>query len=104
MSEKLDFVGFDVYMESFLVLSPKLVDLLHKMTNKDVVITEYGMSTNNDTAQSEFIVRGLSLFKSMGLRGCWLTYWNSEFDSYGIRGRLAEITVGDWIAQNAKND
>ncbi len=102
MSEKLDFIGLDVYMESFLVMSPNLAELLHKITQKEIVITEYGMSTSNDTGQSEFILRGLNLFKSMGLTGCWLTYWNSQFDNYGIRGRLAERTVGEWIVQNAK--
>lgn len=101
MSENLDFVGLDVYMEAFLVMSPNIVELLHKITQKEVVITEYGMTTSNDTAQSDFIIRGLNLFKSMGLKGCWLTYWNSQFDNYGIRGRLAERTLEEWIAQNA---
>jgi hypothetical protein len=101
-SEKLDFVGLDVFMESFLVLSPKLVQLLHKITNREVVITEFGMPTSNDTVQSDFIIKGLNLFKSMGLKGCWIVYWNSAGDYYGIRGRLAEKTVGEWIAQNAK--
>ncbi len=100
-SEKLDFVGLDVFMESFLVMSPNFVQLLHKITNKDVVITEFGMSTSDDVAQSNYIISGLNLFKSMGLRGCWLVYWNSQADYYGIRGRLAEKTVGEWIAQNA---
>ena len=59
------------------------------------------MSTSNDIAQSDFIIRGLNLFKSMGLKSCWLTYWNSENDNYGIRGRLSEKTVGEWIAENA---
>ncbi len=104
ISKNLDFVGLDVYMESFLAMSPNFVTLLHKMTQKDVVITEYGMSSSNDTAQSDFIIRGLNLFKSMGLNGCWLTYWNSAGDNYGIRGRLAEQTVRDWIAENAKTD
>jgi len=99
-SENLDFVGFDVFMDSFLVLSPNFVQLLHKITNKDVVITEFGMSTSDDIAQSGFIIRGLNLFKSMGLRGCWIVYWNSVDNTYGIRGRLAEETVGEWIAQN----
>jgi hypothetical protein len=102
LSEKLDFVGLDVYMESFLVLSPNLVQLLHKITNKDVVITEFGMSTSDDTAQSNYITKGLNLFKSMGLKGCWIAYWNSVGDYYGIRGRLAEKTVGEWITQNVK--
>jgi hypothetical protein len=101
MGAKLDFVGLDVFMESFLTLSPNFVELLHKMTGKEVVVTEYGMSTGNDTAQSDFIIRGLNLFKSMGLKDCWLAYWNSEYDNYGIRGRLAEQAVGDWIAENA---
>jgi hypothetical protein len=101
-SAKLDFVGFDVFMESFLVLSPNFIQLLHKITNKDVVITEFGMSTSDDTAQSDYIIRGLNLFKNMGLRGCWIVYWNSANNYYGIRGRLAEKTVGEWIAQNAK--
>jgi hypothetical protein len=102
LSGKLDFVGLDVYMESFLVLSPNLVQLLHKITNKDVVITEFGTSTSDDTAQSDYIIKGLNLFKSMGLKGCWIVYWNSAGDYYGIRGRLAEKTVGEWIAQNAE--
>lgn len=99
-SEKLDFVGFDVFMESFLVLAPNFIELLHKITNKDVVITEFGMSTSNDTVQSDYIIRGLNLFKNMGLKGCWLVYWNSANSDYGIRGRLAEQKVGEWIAQN----
>jgi hypothetical protein len=100
-SEKLDFIGFDVFMDSFLTLSPSMIQFLHKITNKEIVITEFGMPTSDDATQSEFIIRGLNLFKSMGLRGCWLVYWNSEDDGYGIRGRLAEQKVGEWIAQNA---
>lgn len=100
-SENLDFVGLDVFMDSFLTLSPNLVQLLHKIPNKDVAITEFGMSTSDDVAQSDFIIKGLNLFKRMGLRGCWIVYWNSAGDYYGIRGRLAEKAVGEWIAQNA---
>jgi hypothetical protein len=99
-SEKLDFVGFDVFMESFLTLSPTMIQLLHKITNKDIVIAEFGMSTSDDAAQTDYIIKGLNLFKSMGLRGCWLVYWNSADNYYGIRGRLAEQKVGEWIAQN----
>lgn len=100
-SEKLDFVGFDVFMDSFLTISPNMIQLLKTITNKEVIITEFGMSTINDEAQSEYIIRGLNLFRNMGLRGCWLVYWNSVDNSYGIRGRLTEQTVGEWIAQNA---
>jgi hypothetical protein len=99
-SEKLDFIGFDVFMESFLTLSPRMIQFLHKITNKEIVISEFGMSTIDDTAQSDYIIRGLNIFKSMGLRGCWIVYWNSVGNSYGIRGRLAEQKVGEWIAQN----
>lgn len=102
LSENLDFVGFDVFMDSFLTLSPNFVQLLRKITNKNVVITEFGMSTSDDTAQSDFIIRGLNLFKSMGLKGCWIVYWNSVENNYGIRERLAEKTIGEWIAQNTK--
>ena len=101
LSQKLDFVGLDIFMDSFLVLSPHFVDNLHKITNKDVMITEFGMSTSNSQAQSDFLIKGLNVFKSMGLKGCWLVYWNSEFDHYGIRNRLAQQTVGEWIAKNA---
>ena len=100
-SEKLDFVGYDVFMDSFLTLSPTFIQLLHEITNKDVIITEFGMSSNNDLAQSDFIIRGLNLFKNMGLKGCWIVYWNSVGNAYGIRGRLAEQTVSEWIAQNS---
>jgi len=99
-SEKLDFVGYDVFMESFLTLSPNFIELLQKITKKDVVITEFGMSTSDDEAQSDYIIRGLNLFKNIGLKGCWLVYWNSAENYYGIRDRLAEQTVGEWIAQN----
>jgi hypothetical protein len=99
-SENLDFVGLDVFMESFLVMSPTFIQLLHEITNKNVVITEFGMSTSDDVAQSNYIISGLNLFKSMGLKGCWIVYWNSQADYYGIRGRLAEQKVGEWIAQN----
>lgn len=100
LSKSLDFVGLDVYMDAFLVLSPHFVENLHSITGKEVVITEFGMSTSNSLAQSDFIVRGLNLFKSMGLKGCWLAYWNSAEDYYGIRGRAAEQAVGEWIAEN----
>ncbi len=54
-SEKLDFIGFDVFMDSFLTLSPNMIQFLQKITNKDVVIAEFGMSTSNDATQSDFI-------------------------------------------------
>ena len=101
LSEKLDFVGLDIFMDSFLVLSPHFIENLQKITNKDVIITEFGMSTLNSQAQSDYIIKGLNLFKNMGLKGCWLVYWNSAFDSYGIRDRLAETSVKEWIKQNA---
>jgi hypothetical protein len=77
-----------------------MIQLLQKITNKEIVIAEFGMSTNDDTAQADYIIKGLNLFKSMGLRGCWIVYWNSVNNVYGIRGRLAEQKVGEWIAQN----
>ena len=58
------------------------------------------MSTSDDAAQADYIIQGLNLFKSMGLKGCWIVYWNSANNVYGIRGRLAEQRVGEWIAQN----
>jgi hypothetical protein len=103
VSKNLDFVGYDVYMESNLVMAPDFVQFLHTATNKDVVITEFGITTSNETAQSNFIIQGLNLFKNMGLKSCWLVYWNDPTLYYGIRGRLAEKTVGEWIAQNAQN-
>jgi len=99
-SEKLDFVGFDVFMDSFLTLSPNMIQFLQKITNKNVVIAEFGMSTSNDATQSDYIIKGLDLFRNMGLKGCWLVYWNSVDNDYGIRGRLTEQKVGEWIAQN----
>jgi hypothetical protein len=101
LSKSLDFVGLDIYMESLLLLSPNFVQLLHKITQKDVVITEFGMSTIDDNAQSNYIIQGLNLFKSMGLKGCWLAYWNAAGTYYGIRGRVTEQKVGEWIAQNS---
>jgi hypothetical protein len=99
-SDKLDFVGIDVFMDSILTVSPNMVHLLQKITNKDVVISEFGMSTYNDATQSDYIIKGLNLFKNMGLKGCWIVYWNSVDNNYGIRGRLAEQKIGEWIAQN----
>jgi hypothetical protein len=99
-SHKLNFLGFDVFMDSFLTVSPDMIKLLQKITNKDVVISEFGMSTSNDAKQSDYIINGLNLFRNMGLKGCWIVYWNSADNDYGIRGRLAEQKVGEWIAQN----
>ena len=99
-SEKLDFIGFDVFMDSLLTLSPNMIQLLQKITKKDVVIAEFGMATNNDATQSDYIIKGLNLFRNMGLKGCWIVYWNSADNNYGIRGRLTEQKVGEWIAQN----
>jgi hypothetical protein len=100
LSKQLDFVGFDIYLQSFQRLSPNFIQLLQKITNKPVLIAEYGSSTLDDRAQSEYIISGLNLFKSLGLKGCWLVYWNSGDTYYGIRDRLAQTTVRDWIAQN----
>jgi len=102
LSQKLNFVGLDIYMNSFLVLSPLFIQNLQEITHKNVVVTEFGMSTTDSTAQTNYIISGLNLFKSMGLKGCWIVYWNSEYDNYGIRGTPTETAVGDWIAQNAK--
>jgi hypothetical protein len=101
LSKQLDFVGYDVFMESFLTLSPRMIQFLQKITDKEVVISEFGMSTSNDVEQADYIIKGLNLFKSMGLKGCWIAYWNSVENDYGIRGRLAEERVGEWIAQNS---
>jgi hypothetical protein len=101
LSKNLDFIGFDVFMDSFLVLSPHFIQNLQQITHRDVVITEFGISTSNNQAQSDFLIKGLDLFKNMDLKGCWLVYWNSAFDNYGIRDRPAEQAVGDWIAKNA---
>ena len=101
-SKKLSFVGLDVYMNSFLVMSPFFIDKLQAITHKDVVITEFGMSTSDSTAQTNYIINGLNLFKSMGLKGCWIVYWNSAYDNYRIRGTPTETAVGNWIAKNAK--
>ena len=102
LSQKLNFVGLDIYMNSFLVLSPLFIQNLQAITHKNVVITEFGMSTSDSAAQTSYIINGLNLFKSMGLKGCWIVYWNSENDNYGIRGTPTETAVGDWIAHNAK--
>ena len=99
--EKLDFVGFDVFMDSFLTISPNMIQLLQKITSKDVVISEFGMSISNDATQSDYIIKGLDLFRNMGLKGCWIVYWNGADNDYGIRGRLTEQKIGEWIAQNA---
>ena len=102
LGKKLDFVGLDIFMDAFLVLSPHFISNLQKITDHNVVITEFGMSTTNSQAQTEYIIKGLNLFKNMGLPGCWLVYWNSAADNnYGIRDTPTETAVGDWIAQNA---
>lgn len=101
LSKKLNFVGLDVYMNSFLVLSPHFIENLQAITRKNVVITEFGMSTTDSAAQTNYIISGLNLFKSMGLKGCWIVYWNSADDNYGIRGTPTATAVGDWIAKNA---
>jgi hypothetical protein len=100
LSKKLDFVGYDVYMDSFLVMSPHFIQNLQKITNKEVVVTEFGVSTSNSTAQTEFIINGLNLFRNMGLNEAWICYWNSVNNDYGIRTRTTEKAIGDWIADN----
>ena len=101
LAPKLDFVGLDIFMDAFLVLSPHFIQNLQKTTDRDVVITEFGMSTTNHQAKTDFIIKGLNLFKNMGLPGCWLVYWNSAYDSYGIRDTETETAVGEWIAANS---
>lgn len=101
ISKKLDFVGLDIFMDSFLTLSPHFIQNLQQLTGKDVMITEFGMSTSDAEAQTTFLLKGLNLFKNMGLTGCWLVYWNSQNDHYGIRDSSSEIALGDWIAENA---
>jgi len=100
LAPKLNFVGLDVFMDAFLVTSPHFIQNLQKITNRDVIISEFGMSTTDQQVRSEFIIKGLDLFKNMGLPGCWLVYWNSAYDSYGIRNTETETKVGEWIAAN----
>lgn len=100
LSKKLDFVGLDIFMDAFTVTSPFFVQTLQQITDKKVVITEFGMSTTDHAAQTDFTLKGLNLFKNMGLPGCWLVYWNSAYDNYGIRDTPTETAVGEWIAAN----
>lgn len=101
LSTKLNFVGLDIYQQSFVVLAPLFIQNLHQITHKNVIITEFGIPTTNSTLQTNYIINGLNLFKSLGLQGCWIVYWNSANDNYGIRGTPTQTAIGDWITKNA---
>jgi hypothetical protein len=88
-------------MDAFLVLSPHFIENLQ--TNHWPRRSDHRVWYVNGLiiqAQTDFIIKGLNLFKNMGLPGCWLVYWNSAYDSYGIRGTVTETAVGEWIAKN----
>ena len=101
-SKKLDFVGLDIYMDSFLVLSPHFIQNLQAITHKDVVITEFGMSTSDSLLKATTSLEDLTFSKVWDLRAAGWSTGTANLDNYGIRGTPTEKAVGDWIAQNAK--
>jgi hypothetical protein len=99
-SKYLDFVGFDPYTEAIYYLTPRFVELLHKLSGKDVIISEFGASNYDEQRQAKLIVDYLNLFKSMGIKQAWIWSWN-DINNMGIKGRLAEQKVAEWIARNS---
>jgi hypothetical protein len=99
-SKYLDFVGFDPYTEAIYYLTPRYVELLHKLSGKDVIISEFGASNYDEQRQAKLIIDYLNLFKSMGIKQAWIWSWN-DINNMGIKGRLAEQKVAEWVARNS---
>jgi len=98
-SKYLDFVGFDPYTEAVYYLTPRYVELLHKLTGKEVIISEFGASNADEQRQVNLIISYLNLFKKMGVNQAWIWSWNDQI--MGIKGKLAEQKVAEWIANNS---
>ena len=94
-----DFLGLDVYMDSGLKFMPFIYNMLQKISGKRIIITEFGISEKDDVRQADFIISGLNFFKNFGIEECWIFYWEGE--GYGIKDRLAQEKIKEWIMLNS---
>ena len=98
-SKYLNFVGFDPYTEAVHYLTPRYIEFLHSLTGKEVIISEFGASNVDEHRQADLIISYLNLFKKMGISQAWIWSWNDPI--MGIKGKLAEQKVAEWIASNS---
>jgi hypothetical protein len=73
LSKKLDFIGLDIFMESFLALSPHFIQNLQKITGKGVIITEFGMSTGIDETKQISSLKDLTFSRVWDSKGAGLS-------------------------------
>jgi hypothetical protein len=80
LKDKVEFFGLDVYEESGLVSFPHLYKLLKVITNKEVFVTEFGKINNtNSEERLKYLMEGLSLFTSLGIKEVFLFDWNGWY-------------------------
>lgn len=95
----VDYVGYDVYMAEGKFKLPYSVNLLRSLSQKPLWITEVG-ATADDKEQSDYIVSVLDFARNNNVRRVYIFNWDTNWLNYGIKGRLAESAVKEWIEQN----
>lgn len=106
LGSQVDFLGYDSYMSSVFFLNPRFIEVLRKISGKDVIVTEFGSASQNENEQADFILNNLEMFKNMGIEQAWIFSWNGEngdpsYSGYAIRNKLAEEKVAEWIERNS---
>lgn len=97
-----NFTGLDIYMDSIVMMTPYVYKTLHKLVNQEIIITEFGIMTYDNTAKTSFIINGLNLYKNMNIKQVWLVYWNNdnEHQAYNVNNNLTVPALKEWITQN----
>jgi hypothetical protein len=95
--EACDYVALNWYERYASVKN--LTDLVGKVreSKKDIMISEWGLNTDNDQEQYDAYVRYLDLFKSLGINSCLAWIWRSDND---LADNPGKIGVGHMLSKN----
>jgi len=95
---EIKFLGFDVYMDIGIQTTPFIDLALRRLSGRETIVTEFGISTLDENKKTEFVISGLNFFKAYGYKQCWLLYWNGQ--EYEISGTKLEVALKEWIKDN----
>ena len=83
----LDFVGIDIYMEAGIQTFYYFYRTLQKMTNKPIIVAEFGYVAENKEAQKNFILSAIKTFQNLGITQAWIHDWGSSSPPYNYNIR-----------------
>jgi hypothetical protein len=91
LSQFLDFVGIDIYMESGLQTFYYFYRILQVMSKKQVIVTEFGYTSDNKELQKNYVMSCIKTFQNLGISQAWIFDWNGNWTpyNYAIRDNQA---------------